>query len=180
MKNWQNNVPGESWASFGKVVFGVWFLVWVFAALHDQYLIRIYPEHFTLWHYQIPWIKDYTLLAIAYAFGASVTPGLMLGVVLYGVSRLSRRPKISNRTIFLGVFLVFLGVELCAIAAGLIAWRTGREIYPEWLYPDIAPGIIITQSIQITAYLSGMILSLGLIVWLWMKRGRVADLASLS
>lgn len=174
MKNWQNNVPGESWASFGKVVYGVWLLVWLFAALHDQYLIRIYPEHFTVWHYQIPWIKDYTLLAIAYAFGASVTPGLALGVALYVVSRLFNRPKIPARAVFLGVFLVFVGVELSAITAGLIAWKTEREIYPEWLYPDTALGLIITQSIQITAYLSGMVLSATLIGWLWIKRGRLS------
>lgn len=168
-------IPGESRATFFKTVFGVWFLVWVFAALHDQYLIRIHPEHFTVWHYRIPWTDDLTLLAIAYAFGASITPGLILGTALYIVGRLFDRPKIRIRTVFLWVTAIFVAVEMCGLLAGFVTWRSKSELYPDWLYPDIAPGILITQSIQITAYLSGAIFSLLLLIGLWVYRGRLRD-----
>lgn len=168
-------IPGETRACFFKTVFGVWFLVWIFAALHDQYLIRIHPEHFTVWHYRIPWTDDLTLLSIAYAFGASISPGLILGTSLYIAGRLFDRPKLRIRTILLGVVLVFIAVEFCALLTGWIAWRAGCEIFPEWLYPDNTPGILITQSIQIAAYLSGAVFSLLLIVSLWIYRGRLRD-----
>lgn len=173
MKISERILHGESQASFYQVVLGVWFLVWVFAALHDQYLIRIHPEHFTVWHYRIGWTSDYTLLAIAYAFGASITPGLVLGVVLYVVGRLFDRPKVRVRTILVGVVIVAVAVEVCALAAGFVAWQTGRPVYPEWLYPDESKGIFVTQSIQITAYLAGMVFSLGLIGVLGRMRCRV-------
>jgi hypothetical protein len=168
-------IPGESRTTFFQTVFGVWFLVWIFAALHNQYLIRIHPEHFTVWHYRIPWTDDLTLLGITYALGASISPGLILGTALYIVGRLFDRPKISLRTIFLGVAAVFVAVEISALLAGFVSWRSGSELYPEWLYPDSAPGLLITQSIQITAYLSGAIFSLLLLIGLWIYRGRLRD-----
>lgn len=163
-------VPGESWADLCKVVFGVWFLVWVYAALHDLYLIRIYPEHFTVWHYKMPFLEDHTLLAIAYALGASVTPGLVLGVVLYAAGRLFDRPKLSPKSIVLSTIWVFFVVEACAIAMGLVAWGTQRAVYPDWIYPEDSPAMFITQTIQVTAYLVGAVCSVILIGWTWHRR----------
>lgn len=171
----QTIIRGESRASFFKTVLGVWLLVWVFATLHDQYLIRIYPEHFTVWHYHIPWTDNLTLLAIAYAFGASISPGLILGTALYVAGRLFNRPKLRIRTIFLWVTAIFVAVEFLGLMAGLIAWRNKTELYPSWLYPDITPGILITQSIQITAYLAGALLSLLLLLSIWIYRGLLRD-----
>ncbi len=167
-------VQGESWRDFAAVVYGVWMAVWLYATLHDLYLIRIAPEHFTEYHYKIPFTENLTLLAILYALGASISPGLLLGTVLYFVGRFGSRPKLNPGSIIFSTVWVCLAVECCAVATGLMAWHLGRGIYPEWVYPDETPGIAITQTIQVTAYLSGMVLSLALIVWTWRRRRKLA------
>lgn len=138
--------------------------IWFFAAIHNQYLIRIAPEHFTVWHYQIPFTQDYTLLGIAYAFGASASPGVVLGMALFVVGRLGTRPKITPARLVLSTAWVWLGVEIVSIAAGVFVHLTNRPLYPDWVYPDDSHGLLITQTIQITAYLSGLLFSLILLI----------------
>lgn len=169
---WKSELPGESLGNCLRVILGVWFLVFVYAALHDQVLIRIHPEHFTVWHYQILFTTDLTLLAILYAFGASISPGLVLGVALFFAGRFFSPPKKSVGWLLRGTLVVFVLTELCAAAAGFAAWQLGRGIYPSDLYPDYSEGIAITQSVQITAYLSGAIFSGILLVWTWVSRVR--------
>ena len=65
---------------------------------------------------------------------------------------------------------VWLAVEVCAIASGLIVWWTGRPLYPDALYPTKSLGLLITQTIQITAYAAGALFSLGLLAWTWHTR----------
>src|SRR3954471_18633499 len=79
----RSDVHGESWKTFFTVFLGTWVAVWFYAAVHNQYLIRIAPEHFTVWHYKILLTQDYTLLGILYAGGASISPGGTLGALLY-------------------------------------------------------------------------------------------------
>src|SRR4051794_11906547 len=122
-------VPGESWKSFFSVIFGTWIAIWFYAAMHNQYLIRIAPEHFTVWHYKIPFTQNYTLLGILYASGAAVSPGCIVGVLLYVAGRLFNRPRLSVWQIVSSTAWVWLAVEICALAAGLIVWRTHRGIY---------------------------------------------------
>lgn len=165
-----STVYGESWKTFLKVVIGVWFAVWLYAALHNQYLIRIAPEHFTVWHYKMPFFAGHTMLGIAYAFAASISPGLVLGIVLYIFGRLFNRPKLTPEQIVLSTVWVWIPVEICAALAGVFVWRTGNGLYPESLYPDDSPGLLITQSIQITTYLTGAVFSCFLIAYTWKKR----------
>lgn len=167
-------VPGESWAIFAKTVAGVWLAVWFYAAVHNQYLIRIAPEHFTVWHYRMPFFTSHTMLGVAYAFAASISPGLVLGFCLYVAGRLSGRPKRSPRQMILSTFRVWLAVEICAGCAGLIVWRTGKGFYPEWVYPDDSLSLLITQSIQITAYLTGAVFSCILVAFTWTRRKSIA------
>lgn len=165
-----STVGGESWKTFFTVVAGTWLAVWIYAALHNQYLIRIAPEHFTVWHYKMPYFTGYTMLGIAYAGAASVSPGVVLGMFLYVAGRLFSRPKLSPSQIILSTLWVWLAVEICAITVGMIVWSTGKGIYPEWFYPDDSLGLLITQSIQVTAYLSGAAFSIILICWTWHRR----------
>jgi hypothetical protein len=163
-------VPGESWASFVSVFLGTWLAVWLYAAIHNQYLIRIAPEHFTVWHYRIPWTQDYTLLGILYAGGASISPGGILGALLYVAGRVFDRPRLPLRHLILSTVWVWLAVEICAIATGIIVWRTGRPLYPDSLYPARSLALFITQTIQITAYGAGVLFSLILLWWTWHAR----------
>jgi len=170
MPSLNSTVTGESWMIFTKVVIGVWLAVWLYAALHNQYLIRIAPEHFTVWHYKMPYFTSHTMLGIAYAFAASISPGVMLGVFLYIAGRLFSRPKLTPKQIILSTIWVWVAVEICAGLVGLMVWRTGKGIYPDWVYPDNSVGLLITQSIQITAYLTGAVFSCILIAYTWQKR----------
>jgi len=170
MSSFNSQVSDESWATFSKVVIGVWLAVWLYAALHNQYLIRIAPEHFTVWHYKMPFFTSYTMLGIAYAFAASISPGVMLGVFLYIAGRLFNRPKLTPKQIILSTVWVWIAVEICAGIVGVIVWRTGKGLYPDWVYPDESIGLLITQSIQITAYLTGAVFSGILIAYTWQKR----------
>jgi CDP-diglyceride synthetase len=170
MSSFNSTVSGESWTTLSKVVIGVWLVVWLYAALHNLYLIRIAPEHFTVWHYKMPFFTNYTMLGIAYAFAASISPGVMLGVFLYIAGRLFNRPKLTPKQIILSTVWVWVGVEICAGTVGVIVWRTGKALYPDWVYPDDSMGLLITQSIQITAYLTGAVFSCILIAHTWQKR----------
>lgn len=168
-------LPGETLGTCLTTILGVWLMVFLYAAIHDQFIMRIHHEHFTVWHYQIPFTRNLSLLAVLYAFGGSISPGLLLGAVLYVVGRLFDLPKKSRAWIFLHVGIVIVAAEMCSIGAGLTAWKLGRGIYPDVLYPDYSPGLAITQSAQFTAYLAGGFLSLGLVIWTWRSRIRDRD-----
>ena len=170
LQSLRNVVPGESWGSFFAVFLGTWLAVWFYAAVHNQYLIRIAPEHFTVWHYPIALTQDHTLLGILYAGGASITPGGLLGLFLYIAGRLFDRPRHSVRRLICSTAWVWLAVEVCALFTGLIVWQTGRPFYPDRLYPAKSPGLLITQTIQITAYATGVVFSVILLFWTWHSR----------
>lgn len=163
-------VPGESWKSFLRVIFGTWLAVWFYAAIHNQYLIRIAPEHFTVWHYKMPFTQNHTLLGILYAGAASISPGGILGALLYVAGRLFDRPRLSPTRLIWSTAWVWLAVEICALATGVIVWRTGRPLYPESVYPVRSLGLLITQTIQITAYSAGAFFSVILLLWTWHTR----------
>src|SRR4051795_3038048 len=109
------NLPGESWKSCLSTILGVWCVVWIYASLHDEYLIRIHPDHFLVWHYQVPFTSNHTLLALVYASGASVTPGLLLGICLYVSGRLFDLPKKSVRSILIGTIYVVVATEALSL-----------------------------------------------------------------
>jgi hypothetical protein len=172
LKSLNSVVRGETWTSFLSVLLGTWFAVWLYAALHNQYLIRIAPEHFTVWHSRISFTQDHTLLGIVWAFRASISPGGILGALLYLAGRLFDRPKLSARELVFSTAWVWLAVEICALVTGLIVWRTQRGIYPADWYPVQSLGLLTTQTIQITAYSSGGLFSVILLLWTWRRRKR--------
>jgi hypothetical protein len=168
-----SSVAGESWLTFAKVVLGSWMMVWIFAAIHNQYLIRIAPEHFTVYHFKIPFVRDYTLLGITWAFMASSSPGIVLGMCLYVAGRVFDRPKLSVKQLLLSTIWVWIAVEVCSIALGVVARVTGKPVFPDDLYPTFERGLLTTQTVQLTAYLTGAIFSIILIIWTWHRRLRL-------
>jgi hypothetical protein len=172
LRSLNSAVHGETWTSFLSVFLGAWLAVWLYAALHNQYLIRIAPEHFTIWHSRISFTQNYTLLGIVWAFRASISPGGILGALLYLAGRLFDRPKLSARELVFSTAWVWLAVEFCALGTGLFVWRTQRGIYPADWYPVQSLGLLITQTIQITAYSSGALFSVILLLWTWHRRKR--------
>ncbi|MEM1083018.1 MAG: hypothetical protein AAGI48_02765 [Verrucomicrobiota bacterium] len=132
------------------IVLGIWAEIFFYCVLHDLYLIRIAPEHFTVYHPPLWGITDLNLLAIAWAFRASIGPGLLLGMAALFVGRAGSRPKMPVGRMLKAVAIMIVATELCALAAGGYAWTTGRMLFPEIVYPEESRALITTQTIQLT------------------------------
>lgn len=157
-----------------STILGVWMIVAVYAVLHDQYLVRISPEHFTVYHPRIWGIQDPHLLAAALAFCASFPPGLLLGVACLFAARAGSFPKLPIKSILLGVVAVIAATELLSASLGYYVHRTQQPLYPLWCYPDTSPPLLVTQTIQISCYLASALFSGVLLVYLMYKRYRQA------
>lgn len=156
------------------IVFGIWAEVFVYCLLHDQYLIRLAPTHFTEYHAPLWGIENLSLLAAAWAFRASIGPGLVLGLAALFLGRAGSRPKIAPHTMLKIVPCLILLTEACGLLTGWWAWKNERPFYPEIVYPDLTRPILTSQTIQLTCYAVGGMTSgifLGWIVW---RRRRTA------
>jgi hypothetical protein len=155
------------------IVFGIWAMVFVYCVLHDQYLIRIAPEHFTEWHPPLWGIEGLTLLALAWGFRASVGPGLILGLAALFLGRAGSRPKVAPGTMLKALPWGILATETAGLLAGAWVWRTGRPLFPLEMYPDFSKPLLITQTIQLTCYLAGGVSGAVFLGWIaWQRRGR--------
>ena len=72
---------------------------------------------------------------------------------------------------------IFIFSTICvALAAGLlagaVAWKTGRPVFPESIYPDLSPPMVISQSIQVTCYAASGLVSLLFLGWIVWRRAR--------
>ena len=152
------------------IVFGIWAEVFLYCVLHDQYLIRIAPEHFTGWHPPLWGIEDLTLLALAWAFRASIGPGLILGLAALFLGRAGPRPKVAPGTMLKIVPWGILVTELTGLLAGAWVWKTGLPLYPMEMYPDFSKPLLITQTIQLTCYAVGGLV--GVVFLGWVRRQR--------
>lgn len=150
------------------VILGMWGLTFLYCVLHDQYLVRIAPEHFTVYHKPLWGITDPSLLAAAWAFRASIGPGLLMGMAALFVGRGGKRPKAPVGTMLKGYAVGLIITEIAGLAAG--AWFTGRTLYPEIIYPELTRPLITTQSIQVSCYLAGMVV--GVVYFVWLNRRR--------
>lgn len=150
----------------------VWLLVAFYAMLHDQYVIRIAPEHFTAYHRPLGGLENHTLLAAAWGFLGSLAPGLVLGLGCLLASRAGTWPRLSTRHVLRGVALVIVGTELCSAVAGIMTFRRGAGIFPaSWYVPSALP-LQVTQTIQIACYLAGAAFSALLLLGVILLRRR--------
>ena len=148
------------------IVLGIWAQVFLYCVLHDQYLIRIAPEHFTVWHPPLWGIDDLTLLALAWGFRASVGPGLVLGLAALFLGRAGSRPKVEPGMMLKVLPLGIVATELAGLAAGAWVWKTGLPLYPAPMYPDFSKPLLITQTIQLTCYAAGAVAGLVFLGWI--------------
>jgi hypothetical protein len=158
------------------IIFGIWAEVFLYCVLHDQYLIRISPEHFTVHHDPLWGISDLTLLATAWAFRASIGPGLGLGLLALFLARAGRRPKVAPGRLLKIVPWLLLATEIAGLAAGAWAWKTRQPLFPEIVYPDLTLPMLISQSIQLTCYGMALLVSLGFLGWIVRERRRQGEI----
>ncbi len=154
------------------IVFGIWAEVFLYCVLHDQYLIRIAPEHFTEYHPPLWGIENLTLLAVAWAFRASIGPGLGLGLAALFFARAGRRPKMEPGVLLKTVPWLILATEAAGLLAGAWVWKTGRPLFPAVVYPDFSKPMLVTQTIQLTCYGVGGLMSLLFLGWIAGRRLR--------
>jgi hypothetical protein len=141
------------------IVLGVWAVVAVYAVLHDQYIVRIAPEHFTAYHRPLWGIEEPNRLAAAHAFLASFSPGLLLGIACAFAARVGSLPKLSIRFVLLGVVGVVAVTELLSATTGYCVYRTQQPLYPPRCYPDHSLPMLVTQTIQISCYVASALFS---------------------
>lgn len=142
------------------MTFGLTVTVWAWA--HDLYLIGVEPRHFTEYHIPLLPISDHRLLALQYAVIATLGPGMVLGALTFAVCRIGKRVPHSLITAW-KVLLPFIAlIEAASFVVGKLAVARlkagGLLPYPETFYPETTPGIVYTQSVNITAYIAAVIL----------------------
>lgn len=142
------------------IIFGIWFVIAAYAVMHDQVIVRIAPEHFTDYHDPVPGVDDPRWLAAIHALAASVVKGLPFGILCVWIGRRGGLRKIPVRALFLGTLLILVLTELGAVSAGFRVHQTGTALYPGAWYPDHTRPILVTQTVQITCYLSAFFYSL--------------------
>lgn len=142
----------ESRLGMYSLTLGVWGIVAVYAVLHDQYIVRLSPAHFTLYHDPMWGIRYPKILALAYAFRSSWGPGLLLGMACTLAARADDMPQVSYSFVLKSVTAIVVLTELVAAFSGAVAYRRGMGIYPDAFYHD--PNLMqqVAQTIQLTCY----------------------------
>ncbi len=169
MRPWRPLLVERRAVTYG-IVIGIWAEVAAYCVLHDQYLIRIAPEHFTEWHPPLWGIEDLTLLAGAWGFRASIGPGLILGLAALFLGRAGSRPKVAPGAMLKMVPWGILVTEAAGLLAGAWVWATGRPLYPAAMYPDFSKPLLITQTIQLTCYAVGGLVGVMFLAWIVRSR----------
>ncbi len=168
-------IPEEEKGAFFKIVLGTAAMVIAYAILHDQYLIRVSPRHFTEYHPNIFPVSNLTLLAACFAITATFGPGLVLGYLMYAAARLGRKQKTEIAEVYLNVFFLIVVLEIIAVSIGLLApllAERGQLPFPGEWYPDKTKGILVTQTTQIVCYLLAPILSSIALIKIYKRRSQ--------
>lgn len=144
------------------------------AILHDWHLIHVEPRHFTEYHRPLLPLTNLWLLALQYAFVATIGPGLVFGFLAWCAARGGgRRPRTLGRVAG-GFAAVIVVAELIILGLGRFSLQRfqagGAPLYPEWLYPDFTDGIVYTQSVNLSAYLVAPTLGAVYLLAVWLRR----------
>jgi hypothetical protein len=148
----------------------VWFPVAIYAVLHDQYIVRIEPRHFTDYHPIVLGVTSPALQAAILAFFASIGPGFLLGIACVVAGWMGSRPRIPDHFVMRGVLVVIGCGEIASLLSGLWVFKTRQALYPDFVYPEETLSLVITQTMQITCYLTSSLFSIALVAAILWKR----------
>jgi hypothetical protein len=157
--------------TYGTVL-GVWLVMVPFALVNDHIIVTVSPEHFTLHHEPLFGLTDARSLATAYAFAATLLPGIGLGLTMVLVYRVGPRPPLSYRRLFVDAAIIIGLAEVIAWTAGAWVWIGGSTPYPAAWFPDTAPGTVITQTVQVTLYFACAVVSSAMAIRAALGRSR--------
>ncbi len=147
---------------FFRIVVGTGLLVAGYSIANDQWVAAIAPQHFFMFHpAYFPWAQaweqalSFSLLAGAF--------GVAWGILLYGAGRVGPGPVLTPRATLRGVLVVIAGTAALAWGLGWRAAATGHFPYPRYLCPSDSLAIFVTQTVQLTNDLAGLV---GALLWL--------------
>jgi hypothetical protein len=148
---------------FLPTALGTCALVTGFGIANDLALVHVAPEHFTFFHpHYFPFPQPW---AVALCFGLVLAglPGLAWGILLYWSGHYGPGTRIGTRPALRGVLAVLL---LTAAASWGLGWHvhlTGEPFYPRFFYPTDEKRLFITQTVELTTDIVGI---LGAFAWL--------------
>jgi hypothetical protein len=146
----------------------------LWATFHDGYLIRVDARHFTEYHRQILPSQNHIILAIQYAVLATFGPALVYGFMAYFACRFGPKNKIGLGYAATGFIILISIIEILLLSIGHYA-RARFQVnhttfYPRELYPELSPGIVFTQSVNLSAYIFAPILGIFYLFAIYLKR----------
>jgi hypothetical protein len=154
-----NPIVDDSRGTTYRIIFGVWLMIAGDAVIHDQVIGSIAPGHFTEYHEPVRGLSNPRALAAIHALAASAVKGIPFGLLCVWIGRRGPRRKVSAKTLFLGTLSILMLTECAAVATGVWVHRGNQPPYPPAWYPEHSLPILITQTVQITCYLSAFFLS---------------------
>jgi hypothetical protein len=148
----------------------------VYGIVHDQATVRICPEYFTVFHHDIG-TKSATLIGLYWGGVATWWVGAGLGLLVAGVSRLGRGPKVEPSEILFPIVYLLLFTLTMAILAGIaggIAASNGWVVVTGAMREQIpAPkhtGFLIDLWAHTAAYAAGAVGGIFLAGWIAGRR----------
>lgn len=104
----------------------------------------------------------------------------MLGLGCVVAGWIGNRPRIPDRFVMRGVLTVIVCAEIACLLSGLWVFKSGRPLYPDFVYPEETLSLVITQTIQITCYLASALFSIALLAAILWKRHSMDRLSPAS
>ncbi len=145
-------------------------LIVTWTILHDIVLIHIEPRHFTEFHRPLLPFTHPVLLAIQYAIVATLGPAMLFGALAWAAFRRRAILLPSALALFAPVLLLIELLAHVIARASVARWQAGLPLlYPKAWYPELTPGVIYTQSVNISSYFSATFLGISwlLLIQLW-------------
>lgn len=152
-----------------------------YGSLHDQVSVRLCPEYFTVLHNPIPGVTDPTLLGLAWGVLASAGGGVAMGYVAGLAATVGSRPKLTTREVVRPMLAVVGGVAVVTAITGVSVARHA-EMFDVRLDPFLATivpperhhALLTVACYHLAAYISAVVGSVVMCVWVGVERGRRA------
>lgn len=154
-------------------------LLSAYGILQDQISARLCPEYFTVLHNPIPGLTDPTLLGIAWGFLATAGGGIAMGYVAGLAATLGAKPPLKSSELVRPMLVLVLAVGFMTAIAG---WSTSASaglfnvrldpILDRLVPVDRHRGLLVVATYHRVAYLSAIVGSIFLCIWIGCERSR--------
>ncbi|MBX7208209.1 MAG: hypothetical protein K1X78_07860 [Verrucomicrobiaceae bacterium] len=144
----------------------------VYGIFHDQWLMSVSPEHFSVYHDTLIATGLPRVNTAELAFVATLGPGLVLGCLLWTIARLGAEPtRLLFGCVWKKLIVLLICIDVFAASIGLLSaflFKARGEaglLLPTWMFPELRADLVIAQTIQMYTYVAAAIGS-ALLLWL--------------